>query len=375
MNLREKINPEKLLKDSFKTLTSFNLNFYSRLKSDSKRRAEITFIGEKKIQEVKTQLFEYNEDQCQLSEQLTSFESLKLSEAKKVYWLNFHGIHEVGLFEQLAEVLSLDRLTIRQLVDTTQRPKVEEYDNYILFSVKSILKDEAGRLKVEQLSFILGEHYIISFQEEKGDHFDNIRSKLKDNLGRIRKRKSDYLLTQLLDAILDNYFETIDSINQEITVLERITLSNPKQDTLLDIEKAKKSTQIIKKSLLPFKEALIKILNNKTSFIKKGNKKYFMDLKNSCLNAIEEVDASNKSLESLANIYFSSLSHKMNETMRVLTTVSMIFIPLTFIAGIYGMNFDYMPELKYRYGYFIIWGIMLVTLGGMIFYFRKRKWL
>ncbi|NJN41351.1 MAG: magnesium/cobalt transporter CorA [Flammeovirgaceae bacterium] len=372
--LKDKINPEKLILGGLKTLSSINLNFYSRLKSDSKRRTDITFIGEKKIQNVKSQLFEYSEHDCIVTEQINSFEKLK-DENGKVFWLNFHGIHDVNLFQRLASEIKLDRLTLRQLVDTTQRPKVEEFDTYIFFNVKSILKDKILGLKVEQLSFVLSDHYILSFQEEEGDHFDSLRSKLLENMGVVRKRGCDYLLAQLLDAILDNYFETIDSINQEIAMLEKSTISNPSQDTLLSIEKVKKSTEIIKKSLLPFKEALVRILNDKTSYIKKGNKKYYRDLKNSCLNAIEEIDASNKSLESLTNIYFSSLSHKMNEIMRVLTTVATIFIPLTFIAGIYGMNFDYMPELKYKNGYFIIWGIMLSILVGMLVYFKRRKWL
>jgi magnesium transporter len=221
----------------------------------------------------------------------------------------------------------------------------------------------------------LGKNYVLSFQEEVGDHFDHIRNKLREDLGLIRKRECDFLLFQLLDAILDNYFETLDLINHEVTLVEKETLLNPKQSTLLLIEKNKKDVDKIKKSLSPFKEALTNIMKDRTHFIDKKNRKYFRDLKNSCTNAIEEANATYAALESLTNIYFSSLSQKMNETMKVLTTVATIFIPLTFIAGIYGMNFENMPELKWKYGYYFIWGIMLSVLGVMIVYFRRKKWL
>ncbi|MEQ8532482.1 MAG: CorA family divalent cation transporter, partial [Imperialibacter sp.] len=206
-------------------------------------------------------------------------------------------------------------------------------------------------------------------------HFDHIRYKIREKLGMVRHRKSDFLLVQLLDAVLDNYFETIDAFNLIVAELEKEVLKDPTQSTLLKLEKYKKDTQLIKKSLMPFKEALTNILNGRTNFIENENEKYFHDLLNSCKNAMDEIESTSKSLESLANIYFSSLSQKMNETMKVLTTVATIFIPLTFIAGIYGMNFEYMPELKYRYGYFVVWGVMGAVLILMLLYFKRKKWL
>ncbi len=299
----------------------------------------------------------------------------KLKILKLNYWLNVHGIHEVDLVEKIGQTLNLERLTIRQLLDTTQRPKVDDYDDYVFFSVNSILKNESQQLNIEHLSFVLGKNYVLSFQEELGDHFDHIRYKMRENLGLVRKRECDFLLFQMLDAILDNYFETIDIINHEVTLVEKETISNPKQSTLLLIEKNKKDVDKIKKSLSPFKEALTNILKDRTHFINKRNRKYYRDLKNSCMNAIEEANATYTALESLTNIYFSSLSQKMNETMKVLTTVATIFIPLTFIAGIYGMNFEHMPELKWRYGYYTIWGVMIGVMIGMVIYFRRKKWL
>ncbi|MDH4057264.1 MAG: magnesium/cobalt transporter CorA [Cyclobacteriaceae bacterium] len=375
-------NPDEVLLKSLRSLTNItgsitgiNFNFYSRLKSEAKAKSELTFIGEKKVEEVNLQLFAYNENNCTESEKMSDYKLIDISDQNTNYWLNLHGIHDVDLMEEIGNALQLERLTVRQLIDTTQRPKVDDYDDYVHFSIKSIQKGDDQHLKIEQLSFVMGKNFVVSFQEEPGDHFDHIRIKMRDNLGRIRKRECDFLLAQLLDAILDNYFETMDHINHEVALLEKETLINPKQSTLLLIEKNKKDVDKIKKSLTPFKEALTNILKDRTRFITKRNRKYFRDLRNSCTNAIEEANATLTALESLTNIYFSTLSHKMNETMKVLTTVATIFIPLTFIAGIYGMNFENMPELKWRYGYFAIWGVMLAVLGGMILYFRRKKWL
>jgi magnesium transporter len=369
------MKPEKIFLQGLQLLTNINFSLYSKLKSEAKAKPEITFIGEKKVEEIQSQLFIFNADNLKEAEQLKHFDEFeKHNDGSNVLWLNFYGLHDTDLFEALGRCIDIDRFTLRQIVDTTQRPKAEEYDHYLFFSVKSILIKE-NHLHVEQLSFLLGHTYLISFQEEKGDHFGHIRHKIRENLGVIRKKGSDYLLTQLLDAILDNYFETLDSIQRNMALLGATTLSNPKQVTLLGIEDAKKSTELIKKSLMPLKEALTNILNDRTTFINKNNKKYFRDLKNSCSSALEEVDSAQKTLEGLINIYFSSLSQKMNETMKVLTTVATIFIPLTFIAGIYGMNFEYMPELKLKSGYFIVLGLMFFVLVCMLIYFKIKRWL
>lgn len=369
------IKPEKLIKSGIKSVARLNRRLYSGIKSASKQSAEITFIGEKKQEEVKAQLFEYDPHTVDEETDFNDFDHLKKLEKGKVYWVNFHGIHEVKIFEELAKVLSFDRLTIRHVVDTTQRPKVEEQENYLFFTIKSILERVEDEIEIEQLSFILGKGYLISFQEKRGDHFGHIRTRIKENLGLVRKKGSDFLLYLLLDAILDNYFETIDALNEDLVDLEKETLKTPAQTTLLKLESKKKVGGIIKKSLVPLREALINILNDKTSFIEKGNMKYFRDLKNNCSRAIEEIESFNQSLESLTNIYFSSLSHKMNEIMKVLTLVATIFIPLTFIVGVYGMNFDYMPELHFRYAYFIVWGIMIAVFIAMMAYFKSKKWL
>ncbi|MEQ9405643.1 MAG: magnesium/cobalt transporter CorA [Cyclobacteriaceae bacterium] len=368
------IRPDKIILTGLKTLTDFSLNLLE-IKTGAKERGEIAFVGKKKIENVQTQLYQYNEKELETAEELENFDFFKDLKKNRTYWLNFHGLHEVELIQQLAEIISLDRITVRQMLDTTLRPKVEEYDHYLFFSIKSILKRDNNELDIEHLSFVLGKNHVVSFQEKLGDHFDHIRKKIVEKLGLLRKKKADFLLYQLLDAILDNYFETIESVNDEIHGIEKEVLTNPTQNSLVKLEKLKQEAEMIKKSLNPFKEALRVLQNRKTSFIAEESTRYFFDLTNSCLSAIEEVESTSKSLEGLTNIYFSSLSQKMNETMKVLTTVATIFIPLTFIAGVYGMNFENMPELSYRYGYFVTWGVMGLVFIAMLIYFKRKKWL
>ena len=368
--------PDKLIFQGIKSLTnSLDFGFYADQKTEAKANAEITFIGEKKMEKVQSQLYDYNKGEVSVKEDVNSYEFLKKHEKGKTYWLNFHGIHDVEIIQNIGDVIDLDRLTIRQILDTTQRPKVEEYHNHLFFSVKSILKGEQGRLKMEHLSFILGSDYLVSFQEEISDHFEGIRNKLMEGLGFVRMKKSDYLLGQLLDAILDNYFETIDQINHEISFIEKEVIKNPDKSTLILLETHKYSAQVIKKALRPFKEALINIMSGHANLISNENMKYYKDLGNSSTAAMEEIDATLKTLDGLANIYFASQSQKMNETMKVLTTVATVFIPLTFIAGIYGMNFENMPELKNPNGYFYTLGSMGIIFVGMLIYFKIKKWI
>ncbi|SMD33923.1 magnesium transporter [Reichenbachiella faecimaris] len=366
--------PDKLLLKGIKTLGALGQNLYSDKKSEAKAKAELTFIGKKKMESVQSQLYQFDAKAYTVENDLDDFSFLKEAQGSNISWLNFHGVHDVELLKKVGKAIHLDRLTIRQILDTTQRPKVDEYDDHLFFSVKSIAKNKE-EIDVEQLSFVLGSHYAVSFQEEIGDHFDGIRNKLKEGLGFVRKRSSDYLLSQLLDAILDNYFETIDQTNEAISLIEKVVIDDPDKSTLIVLEKHKQNAQTIKKALGPFKEALTNLMNGDSKLIQQTNLKYFRDLGNSASAAMEEIESTLRTLEGLTNICFASQSQKMNETMKVLTTVATIFIPLTFIAGIYGMNFDNMPELHNPNGYFYTWGVMGAIFIAMLIYFKVKKWI
>ncbi len=367
--------PDKILASGLKSLTQLSSGLYSHEKTRAKGLAEITFIGEKKITEVKNQRYMFDQDGYALESDFKDYASLGSWASDKTYWLNTHGLHDVNNIQEIANNTDLDRLTIRQILDTTLRPKVEEYNHYLFFSIKSILKRSESELVIENLSFVLSTNYVLSFQEQEGDHFDYIRNKIETGIGLIRKNDADYLLCQLLDAILDNYFETIESLNGDLEELEAELLRKPTQQTIVHIEGVKQVAEMIKKSLGPIKESLRVIENSGTKFIRKKNKKYYTNLINTCQAASEEIGATLNTLDSLTNIYFSSLSQKMNETMKVLSIVATIFIPLTFIAGIYGMNFENMPELSNPSGYFYTLGAMGVILILMLIFFRWKRWL
>jgi len=367
--------PDKLLLKGLKTVVALSGKLYSLEKSKAKGNASITYIGEQKVAAVATQLYTYNLEQATLNQDFSGIKALASRDSNYTYWLNFHGLHEIEKVKEVGGLIGLDRVTLRQTLDTTLRPKVEEFDNYLFFSIKSILPNAEGIMNVEQLSFVLGNNFVVSFQEQVNDHFDYVRHKVEDNVGLVRQRKADFLLYQLLDAILDNYFETLEKLNAEVAALEAEVLAKAKQESLIKIEKLKQAAELIKKSLKPFNEALRNILNLKSRFINKENGKFYKEMQLNAASALEESESTLAALNSLANIYFSALSHKMNETMKVLTTVSTIFIPLTFIAGVYGMNFTYMPELQYRNAYFIVWGVMLFIGAGLVFYFKRRRWL
>lgn len=356
-------------------MSGIGQSLYASKKAESKATAKLTFIGKKKVEKVKSQLYTYNSDTVDKKQSIKEFAFLSKPNESVNYWLNFHGIHQVQVIKKVGEAAQLDRLTIRHVLDTTQRPKMEHFPKYLFFAVKSISKEMAGQLYFEQLSFVLGENYVISFQEEEGDHFQALRTKIEAGVGFVRLRSSDYLVCQLLDAILDNYFEVIEVINKELTMIEESVYENPDKSVLIALEASKRSSMLIKKALGPFKEALLNIGQIDSSLVKSENLKYFKDLNNSVISAIEEIDTLLKNLEGLTNIYFASQSQKMNETMKVLTTVATLFIPLTFIAGIYGMNFEYMPELGHPQGYFIIWGVMISVAIGMLVLFKVKKWL
>ncbi len=370
MKVSNLTRPDRMLRQGLSALSSFASDLYSDQKQKAKAKAELAYIGETKTHKVDTQLYTYQPKHCEV---INDTENYDIFQDQNIHWLNIDGVHDVDLVTTVCEKAKLDRLTVRQILDTTQRPKIEDMERYLSINLQSAIVKK-GQLELEHISFILGENYVLSFQEEQGDYFDGIRGKLQEGLGLLRKRGADFLFYQMIDVILDNYFATIDHINDEIGTLEPLVLSNPDKSILIPIESKKRSVQLIRKSLMPLKEGIAALIRGKSTLIKKSSHTYYKDLSNSIAAAIEVTDSALKALEGLTNIYFASLSQKMNETMKVLTTVATIFIPLTFIAGIYGMNFANMPELQFKYGYHITWGVMILVAVGMAVYFKRKKW-
>jgi magnesium transporter len=335
---------------------------------------QIEFVGLKYLDEYYIQLFDYDKLKSKEIHDYNQINFNEFNNFNRVYWLNVNGLHDSRPIKNICSKLGIHKLVLQDILDTNQRPKMQEFENYIQFSVKSILPFLNDHLETEQISFVLSKNYLLSFQEKKGDHFEHIRRRIRGNTGIVRERGADYLLFMLLGAILDNYFETVEAIEDKTNQITSIDArSNPHPDTVLQIEKLKQDLQFVKKNMEPFKTAIGSIEKG-MNFIEDRHLKYYYELKDHSSQLLDEIYTLIIRLESATNMFFSLQGYKMNQIMKTLTIISTIFIPLTFIVGIYGMNFDVMPEIHWHWGYYTIWGIMLLTIIIMLIYFRRKKW-
>ncbi|MGM0635061.1 MAG: magnesium/cobalt transporter CorA [Bacteroidota bacterium] len=349
-----------------------NLNLKKKQKIDPK---DYVFEGLIPKEEMQMQAFYYNADEVIEVTDFKPEQLIDFPDSSKNIWLNTHGIHETKQVIDLADKLGLHHLSIQDILDIHQRPKFQEFNDYFFFSIKSKFYDRAGEFKAEQMSFVLGENFLVSFQEKKGDHFTHLRERIRQNKGIVRERGTDYLLFLMLEAILDEYslmIETFETDANRFELMEVNTDVNPMQ--LQQIENHKRKVQLIRKAIFPIKEFCYHIDKNDNNFINESNKKYFIDLKNYCRTLLDETEELRTQLEASINLFFSVQSHRMNQVMKTLTIVSTIFIPLTFIAGVYGMNFENMPELQWNYAYFLVLGIFVVIIIIMVAYFKRKKW-
>jgi magnesium transporter len=350
--LRKKIRLQRRLKDPF----------------------GVEFIGHQYLDTPDLQLISYNKNQFQEEKHIELSHVREFDERNKVYWLNVHGIHEAELIKSIGLKHGLDHFVLEDILDTTERSKMQGYDDYLFFTIKSILPMDADELETEHISFILGNNYLLSFQERKSDHFEHIRNRIRQNIGLMREKGTDFLLYMLLEAIIDNYYSTFENLETEIYQLTTIDKTDPDPDIVRKIENYKKQLYNIKKSLFPLKEAVGAIEKGMFEMVSNEQYKYFNDLKDQGIRLLENMEDLNMRLESGLNQFYSLQGHKMNQIMKTLTVIATIFIPLTFVAGVYGMNFRNMPELAWEWGYFTTWGIMIAMVVGMMIYFKKKRW-
>lgn len=296
-----------------------------------------------------------------------------------VKWFNIHGLHDVDLIKNIGEMLHIEPFITSDILNVSRRSKMEELDQVLFFSIKSILPDnDYDTVSVEQISFLLKDNLLVSFQEKKSDFFTHIRERIKTHSGIVRKKKNDYLLYLLLEAIMENFYITIEFYEDRIEdlMIEAKTSDNP--DVLVRIEKNREHLNFLKRSILPLRDALFNLKSehdeDEYDGIEKANYSFFSRLHQKTMEILEQIEYDMNTLDSASSFYFSSQSHRMNEIMKILTVVSVIFMPLTFVVGVYGMNFKNMPELEYVYGYYIIIAIMIAIALGMVYYFKKKKW-
>lgn len=356
-----------------------------RVKYNKKRTLQPNYLeysGEYSHVPISMQLFVYDEETVEEYNDLTLFEMEKVfSEAKPnaVKWFNLHGLHDVGLLNEIGLFFQIENYLIAEILNFSRRSRMEELDEVLFFSVKSILAmDENTSIDIEQLSFILKGNVLLSFQEKKGNLFTIVRERIRTKVGNIRKKNSGYLLFALLESVMENFFVNMDSLEDEIEMILVESRVSYLPNTLVVIERDSEQLNAIKRAILPLRDVLHNLKSQEDvrmiSLIGKNNILYYSRLHYRALEVLDQVEYNLTKLDSATNYYFSAQNHRMNQIMKVLTIVSVIFMPLTFIVGVYGMNFENMPELRAQNGYFITMGVMLFLVILMILYFKWKEW-
>jgi magnesium transporter len=336
----------------------------------------LVHVGEKKIETVKITYIDYDEQVFQEKQVQNIEECLKLKNTPTVTWINIDGIHKVELIEKLGKGFELHPLILEDILSTGQRPKFEDYEKYIYIVLKMLsFSENTQSTKVEQVSVVLSTNFVISFQERVGDVFEQVRDRIRNSKGRIRKMGADYLAYSLIDAIVDNYFVILEKLGEKIEALEEEVISKPREKTVQKIHSLKREMISLRKSIWPLRELIGGLQKSESLLIDETTDIYLRDVYDHTIQIIDTIESFRDTVSGLLDIYLSSLSNKMNSVMKVLTIIATLFIPLTFIAGVYGMNFEYMPELEWRWSYPIIWLIMISVAVIMLIYFRKKKWL
>lgn len=335
----------------------------------------MVYVGEKKVEKVKISLIDYDKDNFEMKELKSVEEAFPFKETSTVSWLNIDGLHEVDILDKIGKHYNIHPLVMEDSLNTQQRPKVEIFDKYIFIVMKMITLNVENELKIEHLSILLGENFVITFQEGEGDIFDIVRDRIKNSKGRIRKYCSDYLTHALMDVVIDNYFSILEKLGETIEYLDDNVVENPNEALVQHIQLMKRKLIFLRKSIMPLRELINRLLREETPLIKESTIPYLRDLYDHTIQVVDNIETFRDLVSSILDVYLSSVSNKMNEVMKMLTIIATIFIPLTFIAGIYGMNFEFMPELKYHWGYPMIWVVIIVIFLSMLFYFRRKKWI
>lgn len=289
-------------------------------------------------------------------------------------WINLHSVDDLFFIKRLGEVFKIETFLLDRIVDLTQRPKVEEHENYKYAAVRTLWINGDNQLETEQISFIIGEDYLISFQEKHADLFEEVRDRIRQNRGIVRQKKAGYLFYLLMEAIVTNYYKALDKTQVYVDELGVEVIQNASCSKLPEIESVKYDLTLIKRNVVPLRDGISSMLMDVEEDFLRGTHKYFSNIKEQLQTINEEAESMRQSLDGLTNIHLTNVNNSMNEVMKLLTIIATIFIPLTFIAGIYGMNFTNMPELNWQYGYFAVLALMVVILLVMFWYFRKRKW-
>lgn len=337
---------------------------------------DISFRGEKKMDEVVLRLVDFDTENLEETKIASVKDILAYRKKSTVTWFNIDGLHDSKVIEAIAEGFDFDNLVLAEVMDIHARASVQEFQDCIVISIKMLQQDpQTEYISVENLSLILTDTVLLSFQEKRGDVFEPVRERIRSQKKRIRNGGIDYLAFALLDIVVDNYIYIIGVLGEKIEMLEENLLSEPKKSIIDNIYTYKRELNFLRKNITPAKDMIMTLSKMDSELIAESTHIHFQELLDNIHQATDSSETYREILSDQLNIYHTTISSKLNDVMKFLTIFSVIFIPLTFIAGIYGTNFEVVPELKYEYSYFIMWGVMIVVAIGMLIYFRYRKWL
>ena len=330
-------------------------------------------IGDASAEPISIELLDYSEDKATMAE-ITDVAQLKrCMNTDSVSWVNVNGIHHPELVEKIGQIYHIHNLVLEDILNTEHYPKVEPFDDYVFFTMKMISLND-GETQKEQLSIVFSKAFVLCFQEKKGDIFGPLRERIQKGSGIIRKKGTDYLVYRLIDTVVDNYFFIVEDLEERLEKLEESVILNTDIDHTMQIQVMKREILSLRRSLLPLRDAVSSLEKGFSELIEPVNDKYFHDVYDHLIQIHDSLETNREMLSSLMDMQMANMSNRMNEVMKVLTVIATIFIPLTFIAGIYGMNFDNMPELHYKYGYYAVWAVMLLVFLAMLVCFKRKKW-
>lgn len=336
----------------------------------------LILIGNQKMEKPVIQLMEFDQDQLKETVLESIEETHACKDTEPVSWINIWGIHDLQMMQRLGEIFDIHHLFMEDILNTDQRPKYVDGENYDAFILKMLQYDgDKNMVSAEQCTLILGKNYVLTLQEQPGDVFNSVRERIRNTKKRLRLKDPDYLAYALMDTIVDNYIYLIETLGRKIESMEERLFGLYDKQIGNDIHTLKTELTFLRKSVRPVREMITRVVKSETSFFQEKYLQYLHDLDDLVEQATDAIELYNGLLSDYLNIYSTNVNNRTNEVMKVLTIFASIFIPLSFLAGVYGMNFNYIPELGFRYSYFIFWGVVVSIIAGLLIYFRRKKWL
>lgn len=333
-------------------------------------------VGEQKLENVRLSLIDYNEEKIEERELNSIDECLPYMTNSRLTWVNVDGLHDIDIINRIGEYFNLHSLVLEDILNTEQRPKLDDMDEYLFVVAKMIYYNpDDDEIKFEQISLVLLENFVLSFQENIGDVFEPVRDRLRKGKGRIRKMGADYLMYTLLDALVDSYYDVLEKIGDKVENLEDDLVESPEPDTLHLIHTLKRELVFLRRSVWPIREIISGLERGESKLISENSVIFYRDVYDHAIQVIDTIETCRDIVAGMMDLFLSSVSNRMNEVMKMLTVIATVFIPLTFIVGVYGMNFEYIPELKWHWGYPAVWVVMIVVGILMLFWFKRKKFL